>query len=182
MTSHERRGVSYHMKLDSLFNSITQSYRKTKIKTPYHWPFVCVGGGIHRWHKGSIIRKTFQYYDVIINKRTTITWCRHQMETFSALLAICAGNSPVTGEFPSPKNSDSELWCFLSSAPEWTIEQTIVRVVIWDAIEPIVTRCTEFSVHCDKHRLAKTWLQIRCGYRCISFKQHTRHFQCRCHY
>ena len=22
------------------------------------------------------------------------------METFSALLAICAGNSPVTGEFP----------------------------------------------------------------------------------
>ena len=28
------------------------------------------------------------------------TWWRHQMETFSALLAICAGNSPVTGEFP----------------------------------------------------------------------------------
>ena len=26
---------------------------------------------------------------------------RHQMETFSALLAICAGNSPVTGEFPA---------------------------------------------------------------------------------
>ena len=24
-------------------------------------------------------------------------WWRHQMETFSALLAICAGNSPVTG-------------------------------------------------------------------------------------
>ena len=28
-----------------------------------------------------------------------IAWWRHQMETFSALLAICAGNSPVTGEF-----------------------------------------------------------------------------------
>ena len=26
---------------------------------------------------------------------------RHQMETFSALLAICAGNSPVTGKFPA---------------------------------------------------------------------------------
>ena len=26
-------------------------------------------------------------------------WWRHQMETFSALLAICAGNSPVIGEF-----------------------------------------------------------------------------------
>ena len=30
-----------------------------------------------------------------------ITWWRHQMETFSTLLALCAGNSPVTGEFPS---------------------------------------------------------------------------------
>ena len=27
-------------------------------------------------------------------------WWRLQMETFSALMAICAGNSPVTGEFP----------------------------------------------------------------------------------
>ena len=28
-------------------------------------------------------------------------WWRHQMETFSALLAICAGDSPVIGEFPA---------------------------------------------------------------------------------
>ena len=26
---------------------------------------------------------------------------RHQLETFSVLLAIYAGNSPVTGEFPA---------------------------------------------------------------------------------
>ena len=30
-------------------------------------------------------------------------WWRHQMETFSALLAFCAGNSPVTGEFPTQR-------------------------------------------------------------------------------
>ena len=30
-------------------------------------------------------------------------WWRHQMETFSALLALCAGNSPVSGEFPSQR-------------------------------------------------------------------------------
>ena len=30
-----------------------------------------------------------------------VAWWRHQMETFSALLVICAGNSPVTGEFPA---------------------------------------------------------------------------------
>ena len=31
------------------------------------------------------------------------TWWRHQMETFSALLAFCAGNSPATGEFPAQR-------------------------------------------------------------------------------
>ena len=31
------------------------------------------------------------------------TWWRHQMETFSALLAICLGNSPVPGEFPAQR-------------------------------------------------------------------------------
>ena len=30
-------------------------------------------------------------------------WWRHQIKAFSALLAICAGNSPVTGEFPTQR-------------------------------------------------------------------------------
>ena len=30
-------------------------------------------------------------------------WWHHQMETFSALLALCQGNLPVTGEFPSQR-------------------------------------------------------------------------------
>ena len=32
-----------------------------------------------------------------------VSWWRHQMETFSALLAICAGNSPVTCEFTAQR-------------------------------------------------------------------------------
>ena len=32
-----------------------------------------------------------------------VTWWRHQMETFTALLAICAGNSSVLGEFPTQR-------------------------------------------------------------------------------
>ena len=31
------------------------------------------------------------------------TWWYHRMETFSALLALCSGNSPVTSEFPSER-------------------------------------------------------------------------------
>ena len=39
------------------------------------------------------------------NEATIVTcsWWRHQIETFSTLLAICAGNSPVTGAFPTQK-------------------------------------------------------------------------------
>ena len=45
-----------------------------------------------------VISKTFTNYWSV-----GISWWRHQMETFSALLAICAGNSPVTGEFPAQR-------------------------------------------------------------------------------
>ena len=31
------------------------------------------------------------------------SWWRHQMETFSVLLDICVGNSPVPGEFPAQR-------------------------------------------------------------------------------
>ena len=33
----------------------------------------------------------------------TVSWWHHRMETFSALLAICAGNSPVPAEFPTQR-------------------------------------------------------------------------------
>ena len=38
-----------------------------------------------------------------LTSRAMQWWWRDQMETFSALLAICAGNSPVTGEFPAQR-------------------------------------------------------------------------------
>ena len=40
------------------------------------------------------------------------SWWRHEMETFSALLAICAGNSPVPGEFPAQR---PVTWSFEAS-------------------------------------------------------------------
>ena len=48
------------------------------------WPIRLGPAGLLHWHRDS-------------------PWWRHQMETFSALLAICAGNSPVPGEFPAKR-------------------------------------------------------------------------------
>ena len=39
---------------------------------------------------------------------------------------------------PLTKASDTELWCFLWSESEQTVEQTIERLVIWDAIASIM--------------------------------------------
>ena len=39
----------------------------------------------------------------IMGKNIHDAWRCHQMETFSVLLVLCAGNSPVTGEFPAQR-------------------------------------------------------------------------------
>ena len=43
------------------------------------------------------------YHNRRVRKGRVFSWWRHQMETFSALLALCVGNSPVTGEFPAQR-------------------------------------------------------------------------------
>ena len=40
------------------------------------------------------------------------SWWRHQMETLSALLAICAGNSPVPGEFTAQRPVTRSFYVF----------------------------------------------------------------------
>ena len=73
---------------------------RNELKTPSaKWRPFCVGlsmmtvpksGGIPSWSKQNVIMMFYMM----------MSWC-HKMETFFVLLAFCAGNSPVTGEFPS---------------------------------------------------------------------------------
>ena len=46
-----------------------------------------------------------------------VSWWRHQMETFSALLAICARNSPAPGEFPTQMPVTRSFDVFLDLHP-----------------------------------------------------------------
>ena len=82
-----------------------------------------------------------------------ISWWRYQMETFSASLALCAGNSPVTGELPSQRpvtrsfgvffdlrlntrlSKHSRRWWF--ETPLWSLWRhcnVIVRRVLWHCV------------------------------------------------
>ena len=56
-----------------------------------------------------LVSLSWPWWYICIHASCTITangrwaWWRHQMETFSALLALCAGNSPVTCECPTQR-------------------------------------------------------------------------------
>ena len=71
----------------------------------------CVHISVTKWCiVGHLLKRTMGFVRwVSIFKFMQITWClnitwwRHQMEAFSALLALCEGNPSVTGEFPSQR-------------------------------------------------------------------------------
>ena len=46
---------------------------------------------------------------ITFHRKLFFSWWRHQMETFSALLAFCVGNSPVTGELLSQRHRSKKI-------------------------------------------------------------------------
>ena len=83
---HEEYGLCYDV---CIFRDlITSSFWCGEISSRYvrTWQVT-----IKHWIEAALIRKNLK------------SWWRHQMETFSALLALCSGNSPVTSEFPSQR-------------------------------------------------------------------------------
>ena len=79
-------GVWDHRYLDVLFNRLFTLAIKELSK-------LRING---RWGKGVLVTGW-------LTPQTFNSWWRHQMETFSTLLAICVGNSPVTGEIPGQR-------------------------------------------------------------------------------
>ena len=61
------------------------------------------------------------------------------METFYALLAICAVYSPVSGEVPAQRPVTQSFDIFFDLRLNKRLSKKIARLVIWDAIVPIMT-------------------------------------------
>ena len=118
------------------------------------------------------------------------TWWRHQMEIFSALLAICAGNSPVTGEFPTQRPVTRSLDIYFDLRPnerlskQWwgwwfeTLSRSLWRhrneilkncvsgPLLWDSNgdwSPIVNNAENVSMLWHQH-LSRTISQRPVGY------------------
>ena len=57
-----------------------------------------------RINNRSYILTSYKHKEIVTRRDDTqYPWWRHQMETFSTLLVICMGNSPVTSEFSSQR-------------------------------------------------------------------------------
>ena len=73
------------------------------------------------------------------------------------------GESSGQRRIPLTQASDAELWCFLWSAPEYSIEQAIAAQVIWDLIALIMTvminvlRGVRFKHHNDKGTVIRSF-------------------------
>ena len=86
------------------------------------WPIVIFLFSVVRRHRYACWLLTFTITPMKHKNSPVLqrSWWRHEMETFSAFLALCEGNPPVIGGFPT-NSSDAELWCFLWSAFEQTL-------------------------------------------------------------
>ena len=102
----------------------------------------CFGRHWRLWRQASSSPVTTR---AVIPTTSPFLWWRSCNMMTSSNGNIFRVTGPLCGEstghrwIPRTKASDAELWCFLWSASEKTVEWTIVRRVIWDAIAPIIT-------------------------------------------
>ena len=122
-----------------LSTAVTSKFNFALELPSYQYDLIAQHAGIvtlrHAWH----ISTRIQY--------TSVWWLLkswfHMMTSSNGI--ICRITGHLCGEFTGPrwiprtKASDAELWCFLWSAPEPTLEQTMKTLVIWKAIALIMT-------------------------------------------
>ena len=97
--------------------TVVRSIQSNAGREHNHWSPFCE----HRFSKWVIMSIIKCWVKVRTLSQTStvqlLTWWRHEMETFSALLAICAGNSPVPGEFPTQRPVTRSLDVFFDLRP-----------------------------------------------------------------
>ena len=86
-----------------IINGMGKSYIDNLLVTGWTWDCRSDNPECSQWRtvSGRNYLLVSEWYQSTTKRNNT--WWRHLMETFSALLALCAGNSPVTGEFPAQR-------------------------------------------------------------------------------
>ena len=78
-----------------------------------------------------------------LSHRASKAWWRHQMETCSALPAICAGNSPIPGEFPAQRPVTRSFDVFFDLRPNKRLSKQSWRWWFETLFRPLWRYCNE---------------------------------------
>ena len=102
-----------HFKPFFSMNSLNFDQHFTEICSQgFNWQYVCIRSGnclapnrrpAIIWTNDDLCIYASIGHSELMDELWSVAWWRHQMETFSALLAICAWNSPVPGDFPTQR-------------------------------------------------------------------------------
>ena len=90
---------------------------------------------------------TSPYFEDFCNSFTHIPWWRHQMETISVLLAICAGNSLVTGEFPTQRPTTRSFDVFFDLHPNKRLSKQWWSWWFETPSRPLWRQCNAAGLH-----------------------------------
>ena len=78
-------------------------------------------------------------------------WC-HGIEPFSALLALCAGNSPVTGEFPSQRPVTQNFYVFSDLRPNKPLSKQSTHWWFETPSRSLWRTCYDCGINATQHR------------------------------
>ena len=77
----------------------------------------------------------------IASKLSFWSWRRHQLETFSALLACCEGNPSVS----VTKSSDAKLWCFFDMRLNKRLSKQSTRRWFATSLHSLWRHCNDYA-------------------------------------
>ena len=104
-----------------------------------------------------------------------MTWWHHQMETFSALLAICAGHSSVTGEFPAQRPVTWSFDVFFHLCLNKRLSKQSCGWWFETPSRPLWRHCNGcLPNHHRQHRMLSLYDHLRCRQRWQSRNQDSR--------
>ena len=156
-TEQIRQIMSYHSHLRTIANWFSPTTQMRKYSKIDRIPAKCVWllgisnfpdfPNFRRWPTMAVSFQLFQFPSITIwwllpdFGRLLLTPWRLLTIPFGIMMTSSNGNifrvtGHLCGEFTGPrwiprtKASDAELWCFLWTASQYTVEQTIVRLVI----------------------------------------------------
>ena len=123
-------------------------------------------------------------------------WWRHQMEIFSALLAICAGNSPVPGEFPTQRPVTRSFDVFFDrrlnkrwNKQSWGWWLGTLSCPLWrhrndesPHISPCVGKCPRSVAITSEWRMTPTWTDAECKRDVTSLHNQWSYVSCTVHW